>query len=66
VRYLFGIGNVSEPHDVFSLIFTHMCSIDFLIDKKELIRNKVLEANCLCGSDMMYVIFFLLIIDNQI
>ncbi len=30
-------------------------SIDLLIDKQELIRNKVLEANSLCSSDTMDV-----------
>ena len=30
-------------------------SLDLLIDKQELIRNKVLEANSLCGSDTMNV-----------
>ena len=30
-------------------------SIDLLIDKQELIRNKVLKANGLCGSDTMDV-----------
>jgi len=30
-------------------------SIDILIDKQELIRNKVLKANGLCGSDTMDV-----------
>ena len=49
------MGNVSEPYDIFFLIFTHMCSIDLLIDKQELIRNKVLKAKGLCGSDTMDV-----------
>ncbi len=30
-------------------------SIDLLIDKQELIRDKVLKANGLCGSDTMDV-----------
>ena len=30
-------------------------SIDLLIDKQEIIRNKVLKANSLCGSDTMDV-----------
>jgi hypothetical protein len=30
-------------------------SIDLLIDKQELIRNKVLKAKGLCGSDTMDV-----------
>lgn len=29
--------------------------MDLLIDKQELVRNKVLEANSLCGSDTMDV-----------
>ena len=30
-------------------------SVDFLLDKQELIRNKVLKAKGLCGSDTMNV-----------
>ena len=45
------MGNVSEPRDIFFPIFTHIYAIDFLIDKQELIRNKVLRVNSLCGSD---------------
>ena len=38
----------------FRLLYA-MGYIDFLIDKQELIRNKVLKANGLCGSDIMDV-----------
>ena len=37
------------------LFFRALEAIDLLIDKQELIRNKVLEANSLCGSDTMDV-----------
>lgn len=30
------MGNVSEPHDNFFLFFTHVGSIDLLLDKQEL------------------------------
>ncbi len=33
-----------------------LVSIDFRIDKQELVRNKVLKVNSLCGSDTMDVI----------
>jgi hypothetical protein len=46
---------VSEAYDILFLFFAHVGSIDLLIDKQELIRNKVLEANSLCGSDTMDV-----------
>ncbi len=46
---------VSEAYDILFLFFAHVGSIDLLIDKQELIRNKVLNANGLCGSDIMDV-----------
>ena len=46
---------VSEVYDIFFLIFTHMYSIDLLIDKQELIINKVLEVNGSCCSETMDV-----------
>lgn len=49
------MDNVSEPHDIFFLIFKHMCSIDLLIDKQELIKKKVLKVNGLCRNDTMGV-----------
>lgn len=36
---------VSDVCDIFFIFFTHVGSIDLLIDKQELIRNKVLKAN---------------------
>ena len=44
---------MSEPYGI--LFLEHLGSIDLLIDKQELIRNKVLKANGLCGSDTMNV-----------
>ncbi len=46
---------MSEAYDILFLFFAHVGSIDLLIDKQELIRNKVLKANSLCGSDTMDV-----------
>ena len=46
---------VSEAYDILFLFFAHVGSIDLLIDKQELIRNKVLKANGLCGCDTMDV-----------
>jgi len=46
---------VSEAYDILFLFFAHVGSIDLLIDKQELIRNKVLKANSLYGSDTMDV-----------
>ncbi len=46
---------VSEAYDILFLFFTHVGSIDLLIDKQELIRNKVLKANGLCSSGTMDV-----------
>ncbi len=46
---------VSEAYDILFLFFAHVGSIDLLIDKQELIRNNVLKANGLCGSDTMNV-----------
>jgi len=42
-----------HPHSFW--LFCALRSFDLLIDKQELIRNKVLEANSLCGSDTMDV-----------
>jgi len=41
------------PHTLWLLYA--LGSVDLLIDKQELVRNKVLEANSLCGSDAMDV-----------
>jgi len=49
------MGIMSEPYDVLFLFFAHVGSIDLLIDKQELIRNKVLKVNSLYGSDTMDV-----------
>jgi len=46
---------VSEAYDILFLFFAHVGSIDLLIDKQELIRNKVMKANGLYGSDTMDV-----------
>jgi hypothetical protein len=43
----------SVPHPL--LLLSALGSIDLLIDKQELIRNKVLKANGLCGSNSMDV-----------
>jgi hypothetical protein len=46
---------VSEAYDILFLFFAHVGSIDLLIDKQELTKNKVLKAKGLCGSDNMDV-----------
>jgi len=46
---------LSEPYDILICLFHALGAIDLLIDKQELIRNKVLKANGLCGSDTMDV-----------
>jgi hypothetical protein len=46
---------VSEAYDILFLFYAHVASIDLLIDNQELIRNKVWEANGLCGSETMDV-----------
>ncbi len=43
---------VSPP---FFLLFCALGAIDLLIDKQELIRNEVMKANSLYGSDTMDV-----------
>jgi len=49
------MGVVSEPYDII-LIFIHaLGSIDLLIDKHELVRNKVSKARGLSGSHTMDV-----------
>lgn len=53
---MFSMSVVSEAYDILFLFFTHVGSIDLLIDKQELVRNKVLKVNSLCGSDTMDVI----------
>jgi hypothetical protein len=45
----------SEAYDILSLFFAHVGSIDLLIDKQALIRNKVWKVNGLCGSGTMDV-----------
>ena len=42
---------VSEAYDILFLFFAHVGSIDLLIDKQELTKNKALKANSLYGSD---------------
>ncbi len=46
---------VSEAYDILFLFFAHVGSIDLLIDKQELTKNKVLKANVLFGSGTMDV-----------
>ena len=46
---------VSEAYVILFLFFAHVGSIDLLIDKQKLIKNKVLKANALCGSGIMDV-----------
>jgi len=46
---------VSKAYDILFLFFTHVGSIDILIDKQELVGNKILKVNSLCGSDTMDV-----------
>ncbi len=46
---------VSEAYDILFLFFAHVGFIDLLLDKQELVRNKVLKANSLCGNDTMDV-----------
>ena len=46
---------VSEAYDILFLFFAHVGSIDLLLDKQELVGNKVLKVNSLCGSDTMDV-----------
>ena len=46
---------VSEAYDILFLFFAHVGSIDLLIDKQELTKNKVLKAKGVCGSDTMNV-----------
>jgi len=53
--HLLGMDVLSEAYDILFLFFTYVGSIDLLIDKQELIRNKVLKVNSLCGSDTMDV-----------
>lgn len=43
---------VSPP---FFLAYCALGSLDLLIDKQDLVRNKVLKTNGLCGSDIMDV-----------
>jgi len=53
--HLLGMDVLSEAYDILFLFFTYVGSIDLLIDKQELVRNKVLKVNSLCGSDTMDV-----------
>ena len=46
---------VSEAYDILFLFFAHVGSIDLLINKQELIRNKAMKANSLYGSGTMDV-----------
>ncbi len=46
---------VSEAYDILFLFFAHVGSIDLLIDKQELTKNKVMKANSLCGINTMDV-----------
>lgn len=49
------MGVVSEPYGILFLFFTYVRYVDLLIDKQELIRNKVFEVNGLLGSDTLGV-----------
>jgi len=46
---------LSKYHPHSFLLFCALGSINLLIDNQELIKNKVLKANGLCGSDTMDV-----------
>ncbi len=46
---------VSEAYAILFLFIAHVGFIDLLLDKQELVRNKVLEVNSLCGNDTMDV-----------
>jgi len=46
---------LSKYHPCSFCLFSALGSIDLLIDKQELVRNKVLKVNSLCGSDTMDV-----------
>jgi len=46
---------VSEAYDILFLFFAHVGSIDLLIDKQKLTKNKVLNANGLYDSDAICV-----------
>ena len=46
---------LSKYHPHFFWLFCALGSIDLLIDKQELVGNKVLKVNSLCGSDTMDV-----------
>ncbi len=46
---------LSESYYILFLFFAHVSSIDLLIDKQELVSNKVLKVNSLCDSDIMDV-----------
>ena len=46
---------ISKYHHHSFWLFCTPGSLDLLIDKQELIKNKVLEANVLCGSDIIDV-----------
>ncbi len=47
--------NVLSKYPPHSFWFFELGSLDFLIDKQELVRNKVLKVNSFCGSDTMDV-----------
>jgi len=46
---------LSEYHPHSFWLFCALGAIDLLIDKQELIRNKVMKAKGLCGSDTLVV-----------
>jgi len=46
---------VSEAYDILFLFFAHVGSIDLLIDKQELTKNKALNANGLYDIDAICV-----------
>jgi hypothetical protein len=54
-RCLCGMNVLSEPYDILICLFHALGAIDLLIDKQELVRNKVLKVNSLCGSDTIDV-----------
>jgi hypothetical protein len=55
LRYFWGIEFLSESCDIPFLFFYTLRYVDLLIDKQELVGNKILKVNSLCGSDTMDV-----------
>ena len=46
---------LSEPYDILICFFHAPGAIDLRLDKQELVGNKILKVNSLCGSDTMDV-----------